>query len=108
MDLVKQNIFPHPYTKEKHLLSEEDIAIHMKEINSDWILSGKEISRTFTFKDFVTAMGFVNTVAAVAEEANHHPDISIFYNKVTLKLWTHAIGGLSLNDFIVAARVDLL
>lgn len=108
MELAKQDIIPHPYSKEKHLLSEEDVQKYLKELNQHWKREGKEITRAFTFKDFVAAMNFVNTVAAVAEEANHHPDIAIFYNKVTLKLWTHAIGGLSLNDFIVAARIDAL
>jgi len=108
MNLAKQTIIPHPYSKEKHLLSEEDIATYLKELKGNWTLKGNKISRTFTFKDFVTAMNFVNTVAAIAEEANHHPDISIFYNKVTIELWTHGAEGLSLNDFIVAARVDAL
>jgi 4a-hydroxytetrahydrobiopterin dehydratase len=53
-------------------------------------------------------MNFVNSVAAIANEQDHHPDIVISYNKVQLTFSTHKIGGLSLNDFIVAARVDLL
>lgn len=67
-----------------------------------------KIGRTFTFKDFVEAMNFVNKVADLAEAEGHHPDIIIHYNKVTLELWTHAIGGLSENDFIVAAKADAL
>jgi len=58
------------------------------------------------FSDFKEAMQFVNTVADIAENAGHHPDIYISYNKVEIILWTHAIGGLSLNDFIVAARIE--
>ena len=64
--------------------------------------------REFTFKDFVRAMKFVNKVAELAEEQGHHPDVHIHWNRVKLVLWTHDIGGLSENDFIVAAKVDLL
>ncbi len=67
---------------------------------------GKRISRTFTFKDFVQAMKFVNKVADVAEGQGHHPDIHIHWNKVDLELWTHAIGGLHENDFVMAAKID--
>ena len=67
-----------------------------------------KIQRRFTFKDFVEAMAFVNTVADVAEAEGHHPDIRISWNRVTLDLLTHAIGGLSENDFIMAAKIDEL
>ena len=62
--------------------------------------------REYTFKDFARAMKFVNKVAEVAEAEQHHPDIHVHYNKVKLVLWTHDIGGLSENDFIVAAKLD--
>jgi 4a-hydroxytetrahydrobiopterin dehydratase len=68
--------------------------------------SAKSISREFKFKDFIGAINFVNNVADIAEGEGHHPDITINYNKVTLELSTHDIGGLSVNDFIVAAKVD--
>ena len=64
--------------------------------------------RRFEFKDFVQAMEFVNRVAGIAEAEGHHPDIAIHWNKVDLVLWTHAIGGLHENDFIVAAKIDRL
>lgn len=66
------------------------------------------LSRLFEFKDFLQAMEFVNRVAEVAETAGHHPDIAIHWNKVDLVLWTHTIGGLHENDFIVAATIDRL
>ncbi len=74
----------------------------------EWILAedGKQISRAYKFKDFIGAINFVNRVAEIAESEGHHPDIHINYNKVRLELSTHAIGGLSENDFIVAAKVD--
>lgn len=67
-----------------------------------------KIRKEFVRKDFNEAMAFVNAVAAVAESEDHHPDIHIFYKRVILELWTHAIGGLSENDFIVAAKINAL
>lgn len=73
-----------------------------------WKQSGDEISRTFTFKDFAGAMRFVNAVAGEAEKANHHPDIDIRWNKVTLTLSTHDAGGLTEKDFALAKISDQL
>ncbi len=74
-----------------------------------WISpDGKKITKEFEFKDFKAAMAFVNNVAGLAEAEGHHPDIYIFYNKVRLELSTHAIGGLSENDFILAAKINNL
>lgn len=71
--------------------------------------SGKTIAKTFTFDDFQNAVVFVNLVAKIAEEENHHPDIFIHsYNNVTISLTTHSVGGLSENDFAVAAKIDAL
>ena len=66
----------------------------------------KKIRSRFEFKDFKEAMIFINKVAAIAEEEGHHPDIFISYNKVTIELWTHSIGGLSENDFILASKIE--
>lgn len=66
----------------------------------------KVIFKEYKFKDFIGAINFVNKVAEIAEMEGHHPDIVIHYNKVVLELTTHAIRGLSENDFIVAAKVD--
>ncbi|MDP3901502.1 MAG: 4a-hydroxytetrahydrobiopterin dehydratase [bacterium] len=66
------------------------------------------IDREFKFRNFIEAMEFVNKVADLAEREGHHPDITINYNKVNLSLWTHAIGGLFENDFILAAKIDKL
>jgi 4a-hydroxytetrahydrobiopterin dehydratase len=73
-----------------------------------WKFLGKHIEREFTFKDFKQAMNFVNRLAEIADEMDHHPDIFISYNRVHLTLWTHKIDGLSRNDFILAARIDTL
>lgn len=81
----------------------------------DWILMRSDgttvvhkIRRQFTFKTFPQAIKFVDRVAEIAEKEGHHPDIYIFYNKVQLELFTHAVGGLSENDFIMAAKIDKL
>ena len=66
------------------------------------------LHRRFEFRDFLEAMKFVNRVADVAEQEGHHPDIAIHWNVVDLTLWTHTIGGLHENDFIVAAKVNRL
>ncbi|MEO2033719.1 MAG: 4a-hydroxytetrahydrobiopterin dehydratase [Planctomycetaceae bacterium] len=65
------------------------------------------IRRTWTVKNFVAGMKFFEKVAAVAESEGHHPDLHLHgYRNVDIEIWTHAIGGLSLNDFILAARID--
>lgn len=66
------------------------------------------LRRRFEFEDFAKAMEFINRVAEIAEREGHHPDIAIHWNKVDLVLWTHKIGGLHENDFILAAKVDRL
>ncbi|MEK7582347.1 MAG: 4a-hydroxytetrahydrobiopterin dehydratase [Patescibacteria group bacterium] len=68
----------------------------------------KQISKHYEFKDFKEAMIFINKIANLAESEGHHPDIAISYNKVDLVLSTHAIGGLSENDFILAAKINQL
>lgn len=73
-----------------------------------WKLQGSEIRRTFQFKNFLQAIDFVNRLAKIAEEANHHPDIDIRWNKVTLALTTHDAGGLTSSDFDLAAKADQL
>lgn len=73
-----------------------------------WALKVDAVERTFRFGGFAEAMGFVTMVAVRAERENHHPDILIRYNTVTLTLSTHQIAGLSRNDFILAAKIDRL
>jgi len=71
-----------------------------------WARHGEIISRTFAFKDFPAAMKFVNAVAELAEQAQHHPDVDIRWNKVTLALTTHDAGGLTEKDFELARQLD--
>jgi 4a-hydroxytetrahydrobiopterin dehydratase len=74
----------------------------------DWKKQSASIVRTYQFKDFGGAMRFVNQLAQAAEEANHHPDIDIRWNKVTLTLATHSEGGLTQKDFDLARKIDAL
>jgi 4a-hydroxytetrahydrobiopterin dehydratase len=69
---------------------------------------GKELERTFPFPTYWQTMAFVNAVAWIAHQEDHHPDMSVHYGKVIVRWSTHAIGGLSENDFIGAAKVDAL
>lgn len=73
-----------------------------------WTLEGGEITRTLAFADFAAALGFVNRVGTLAEQANHHPDIDIRWNKVTLRLTTHSKRGLTALDFGLAEQIDRL
>jgi 4a-hydroxytetrahydrobiopterin dehydratase len=71
-----------------------------------WNASGKAIERNFEFKNFKDAMAFANRVAMIAEEANHHPDIEISYNKLKLTLVSHDSGGVTNRDVKMAARIN--
>ena len=86
-------------------LSHAEAQIYLEQLN-DWTLKDQVIDRTFHFQNFKESMKFVNQVADIAEAEGHHPDLYIFYNTVRLELTTHDVKGLSLNDFIVAAKID--
>ncbi len=87
-----------------------EIEVYMSYLKTPWAVTedSKKIEQKFKFKDFAEAMKFVNKVADLAESEGHHPDIKISYDRVKIELWTHAIGGLSVNDFILASKIDLL
>lgn len=76
---------------------------------SGWVLSGdsKAIRKEYPFKNFKEVVAFFNRIARIAEEENHHPDLRIGYSRVGVELSTHALKGLSENDFILAAKFDL-
>jgi 4a-hydroxytetrahydrobiopterin dehydratase len=90
-------------------LSADDAATLLKQA-AGWTpdAAAKEIRRTFEFKDYYAAMAFVNAVASIAHREDHHPEMEVGYNKVTVTFSTHSVGGLSENDFICAARIDAL
>lgn len=89
------------------LLNEDEVASRLRRLA--WEREGDEIVREWRFDDFQEAIAFVNRVAEVAEEANHHPDIFVHgWNKVKLSLTNHSAGGLTEVDFTMAARFDEL
>jgi len=103
MELTKKKCVPceggtQPLTEEQANKLLEQIA--------SWTIKEGHVFKQFEFKDFKEAMEFVNKIADIAEAEGHHPDIKISWNKVDIDLWTHAINGLSENDFIVAAKID--
>jgi 4a-hydroxytetrahydrobiopterin dehydratase len=105
MDLAKRKCVPCEGTQPKLGADEiRDLSARLV----GWQAREDKLHKTFIFKDFVTAMEFLNRVAEVAEVEGHHPDFSVHYNQVAFTIWTHAVGGLSENDFILAAKIDAL
>ncbi len=86
-------------------MTEEQIEAALEDL-PQWSEVNGVIQRTYQFKDFVASMKFVATIADMAEERQHHPDILIRYNKVTLTLSTHDAGGITQKDFDLAAAAD--
>lgn len=91
----------------RQLLDETQITSQLSELKG-WTREGKELRKLVECADFVRAMGFVNSVALLAEKHNHHPNIDIRWNKVTLALSTHSAGGLTEFDFKLARAIDEL
>ena len=86
-------------------LTPEEVRGFLSQVEG-WDAKDDRIHKSFKFADFVIAMKFVNRMADVAEGEGHHPDFSVHWNRVDVTIWTHAIGGLSENDFILAAKID--
>ncbi len=89
---------------------DKEVVKHMLSCLPGWQLNEtkKEISKQFSFSDFKQTMVFINLVAAIAEDNDHHPDVSFGYSMCEVRYTTHAIDGLSQNDFICAAKIDLI
>ena len=85
-------------------LDPEQIKAALAEL-TDWGFEGEALTRTFRFADFVHSIGFVEHLAEIAEERQHHPDIDIRYNKVTLRLSTHSAGGVTQRDVQLAEAI---
>lgn len=87
----------------------EEFSTYLEMVNNWQVVENKMIEKIFELKDFQSAINFINKVAHIAEEEGHHPDILIYnWNKVKIMLTTHAIAGLSINDFILASKIDRL
>ena len=90
-------------------LGKEEVEDYKKEISDDWtVVYSTKISKEYSFVNFKHTMDFVNKVADLAEKEGHHPVMHVYYGKVVIELWTHAINGLSENDFIMASKIDKL
>ncbi len=88
-------------------LSEKEARELLKQLDG-WELSDNRISKTFAFKNYYQTIAFVNAVAWMTHREDHHPDMTVGYSKCRVEYTTHAVGGLSENDFICAAKVDAL
>jgi len=88
-------------------MSESDIRRHLNEING-WHHSNGSIEKTFNFQNFYETMAFMNAVAWICHTEDHHPDVALSYNRCVLRFNTHSVGGVSINDFICAAKVNAL
>ena len=88
-------------------LTSETIIDRVQNLNN-WSLNNDAISKDYTFKNFIEAMQFINKVATIAEDLNHHPEWSNVYNKVSITLTTHDVGGISEKDFQLAKAIDAL
>ena len=90
-------------------LGEKEIQQLLLELGADWKVSAKgHLHKEYIFKNFMDAIDFANKIAVIAESEGHHPDLSICWGRCAVELWTHAVDGLTENDFIVAAKVDNL
>lgn len=87
------------------VLSAEAIAQRLSELDG-WLGSQEKIAKTYEFADFAEAMRFVNRVADLAEQASHHPDLHVHYNRVEMELTTHSAGGVTENDLQLARQID--
>ncbi len=87
-------------------LTDEPVEPLLQQLDGWEVINGKKLSKSFRFANFVEAVDFVNKITPVAEAEGHHPDLVVRWGEVRVELWTHAIGGLSENDFIMAAKID--
>ena len=97
----------HSCSEKEQPLKGEALAKLRRELDDDWKVIGEHhLEKEYKFNDFKEALDFTNRVGAIAEQEQHHPDIALGWGKVKLDLWTHTVGGLSENDFILAAKSD--
>lgn len=110
MDLANKKCVPCEGTEAP--FNDEQIETYMQSLEEGWDIEEDDderiLSREFEFNDFNEAMDFANKIAEIAEQEQHHPDLHVYYGRVVVDLWTHAIGGLSENDFIIASKIDRL
>ena len=95
-------------SKDEPALLKNEVTEFLRQLNPQWKLNeeDKSISFNFKFKDYYQTMAFVNVVAQIAHQQNHHPDLLVSYNQCNITYSTHSVGGLSVNDFICAAKIN--
>lgn len=107
MDLDKKNCLPCTTSTQK--LSKEKIDQLMEELDQQWqLVEGKKLFRSFTFKNFKYPLKLVQLIGEISEEIGHHPDIFLSWGVVKVEIYTHKVGQLTENDFILAKKIDAI
>ena len=88
------------------LLDTDQVAALLARVGQGWTADHNRLSRDYAFPDFISALALVNQIGAIAEQLNHHPDVHLSWGAVRVETWTHSAGGLTENDFILAARIE--
>lgn len=106
-DLTQQHCTPLPPGTPP--LAPPDWQALRSQIDAAWqVVDGHHLQRVYPLPDFANGLALVNRIGALAEAEDHHPDLLLAWGRVEIALWTHSVGGLSLNDFILAAHIDRL
>lgn len=89
------------------VLTQDEVSAYLPQLAPEWqTIENRAISFSYTFKNYYQTMAFVNVIAQIAHQQNHHPDLLVSYNRCTVTYSTHSVGGLSVNDFICAAKIN--
>ena len=97
-----------PCTSDTPALLPEEVAAYAEQVPGWTVDDNLKVHRSYRFRDFASGLAFVNRIGEVAEAEDHHPDLFLAWGLVQVTIWTHAINGLSENDFILAAKIDAL
>lgn len=103
-ELARQHCKPQ---EGKPPMSDADVHTHLADLTG-WTLVDGAIQKRFAFKDYYQTIGFVNAAAWIANAENHHPDLAVAYDHCVARYSTHSVGGISVNDFICAGKLDAL
>lgn len=102
----------HSVHQNRKALGATEIVTHLSKLNGEraigWRLMDDAIEKTFSFKNYYETIAFVNAIAFIANAENHHPDLTVFYSKCTVRFNTHDVEGISVSDFFCASKVDAL
>ncbi|MAH80388.1 MAG: 4a-hydroxytetrahydrobiopterin dehydratase [Rickettsiales bacterium] len=93
---------------EEHALSKDEQRHFFSELSEEWVIESNKLKREYKFKNFKQGLDFTNKLGALAENEGHHPDITLIWGKVLVVIYTHKVNDLTENDFILAAKCDLI